>query len=88
MDVILIPKDSTGKMAFWLLKLQEFKLDIEHRSGIKHRAADAVFRLRITGGTRSRLETTTAHCVSPSPISEKEEARLLYMQDEHAKSDK
>lgn len=43
-----------GKRARWRLRLQEFEFDVEYLPGRKNRAADAMSRLKTSGGdTRS-----------------------------------
>lgn len=66
MDIILVNYDSlrwilklttsTKNITHWRLRLLEFELDIVHRAGLNHLAADAPSRLQTTGAYGTPLE--------------------------------
>lgn len=45
---ILTMAHATGKLTQWRLRLSELALDVVHRSGMKHQAADALSHLDYT----------------------------------------
>lgn len=53
---ILNKTDSTGRLARWRLQLSKFAFDVNHRAGVRHQAADALFCLQATGEVDTPLE--------------------------------
>lgn len=49
MTWILRLNDSARWLARWRLQLFKFDIDVAYRAGVKHKAADALFRLQTTG---------------------------------------
>lgn len=53
---ILNMSDATGKMEIWRLRLSELELDVVHRAGVKHQAAEALSRLPFSGDDETTIE--------------------------------
>lgn len=59
--------DSVRRPAGWCLRLAEFELDAIRCTGVRHQAADAVFRLPTKGEDRTTLDDNLLILVIESP---------------------
>lgn len=80
LKIIFSLADATGRLARWRLRLSEFDVDVRHRAGIKHQAADVHSRLTNTEKDQASikdnspiavLETTSENKASMQPVLHK-----------------
>lgn len=79
--------DSTEKLVRWRLRLLELELDIVHYTGIKHQTADVLLPLRNTRTDQTPIGDEIQVLCITSSISQKGEAKVMYMKDYHALND-
>lgn len=58
---ILNPADATGRLAHWRVRLLELDFERVHRTGVKHKAADALSSVPTVGIDSIELEEETTN---------------------------
>lgn len=55
------PPDSSKRLAHWRLRLPQYEFSVDQRAEIKHKAADPLSRLQMTGEGRRPLENNLSN---------------------------
>jgi hypothetical protein len=70
-------RDPTGRIARWLMFLQQYTFDIEHRRGRSHANADALSRLPVVHGQQPDTVVDHVNLVGSASSAQQPEGPLI-----------